>query len=268
MSIENILAADKSGSFPAVQAAVMEYYQSNKGLTFQDIERELRKTDCNAFLIARSRRAAGDQWVSYVDGNVKTNFPQKMKFLDMRTREERKYFLWLTTKRGPALMKELLEESVGYEDNFAKLADCGVQVLDTDGDAPVSIPSGQCVRCGLPDTTRCGDCDVVTYCSPACRRADWTFHGRHCRSMVTLPNWSSKSFRDRTVRDQAIRKKYEGTVTCCEVGRRNFTHGANMVGITRGGRKAVVCEGCLARVGVENRERGNIVHTRIVGNPL
>ena len=269
MSIENILTADKSGSFQAVQSAVMEYYSANPEKTFQDIELELRSKKCSAFLIARSKLAEGDKWISHMDGNVKTNFPHKMKFLDLRDKSEKKHFLWLTTKQGAALLREIHQESSGYEDNFAKLSDCGVQVLDTEQEGmAMSVPSERCVRCGQAERTSCGDCGVVSYCSSACRRADWKFHGRHCKSMMSLPDRQSRRLRDWTVRNLAIEEKYKNYMACCQSGRRDFMNGADMVCVTRGGRKGTVCECCLARVGVENRERKNVIHTRVVGNAL
>lgn len=270
MSLENILSAEKSGSFTAVQSALMEYYTTRKDLTFQDIEKELRRVGCSVFLVARSRRCEGDKWVSHADGQIRANFPQKMKFMDLRTKKETKHFLWVTTKQGAALMAEVLEESSSYAENLAKLGDCGMQVLDcNEGDIPAPpSPAGKCVRCAEPEKTFCSVCEGVNYCSATCRRADWSFHRKECQTLRSLPDAESKLGRDRTIRSVAIEKKYNGYLACCQSGNRDFHNGADMVCVTRNGRKVTVCEECLARVGVTNRERVNKVHTRVVGNVL
>ena len=66
----------------------------------------------------------------------------------------------------------------------------------------------------------------------------------------------------------AIQKKYEDYAACCASGLRDFTHGVDTICVTRNSKNVLVCEKCLARVGVANREKKNVVHTGHIGNTL
>ncbi|OCH86730.1 hypothetical protein OBBRIDRAFT_796890 [Obba rivulosa] len=40
-----------------------------------------------------------------------------------------------------------------------------------------------CVLCGAKTTSRCAQCQSVSYCGPECQRADWPSHKQACRSL-------------------------------------------------------------------------------------
>jgi hypothetical protein len=84
--------------------------------SLQQIETGLREKRCFTYLIARRRNASHgkDLSIELSKGTIKT------------------YYLFLST-RAPALaMKELLEESSSYEENFEKLKDTGFLVVRND----------------------------------------------------------------------------------------------------------------------------------------
>lgn len=45
-----------------------------------------------------------------------------------------------------------------------------------------------CSRCKAPTTKRCSRCHRVHFCSPACMKASWKEHKRHCAFFATLPD--------------------------------------------------------------------------------
>lgn len=80
--------------------------------SLQEIECQLRRRGLRLFLIARKPIAELRGVVSLLHG------------------QRQAFYVWMSTRRPAEAMAELLQESSGYADNFAKLADCGWQCAE------------------------------------------------------------------------------------------------------------------------------------------
>ncbi|KAJ3055720.1 hypothetical protein HK097_009605 [Rhizophlyctis rosea] len=160
--------------------------------------------------------------------------PRSIVFKDPRTREEKKYFLWFSTLFGPALMAEITAQSASYDKNFSRLADAGVQVLC--GDLPAVPRTGPAPAVGVARLW-------ITAPSVAVAPTG-IFIKRH------LPHWRSTPAMPIAAR----------TVTAPSV--EGWTRSVS----DEPGR--LVCEGCLARLGVTDRERVNVAHARAKVDPI
>ena len=106
--MDNVVAADRSRTILLIFNEIMECISKN-GLSLQQIETGLREKNCFSYLIARKPKSSygADVSIELPIGTIKT------------------YQLFISTRAPEIAMKELLEESSSYAENFAKLNDTG-----------------------------------------------------------------------------------------------------------------------------------------------
>jgi MYND finger protein len=254
MSFEQVLAADKSMVFGAILTAIGAFYMKHPELSFQDIEKMLRQHRCRTFLIARTKH--DNPQLITIAGEKRTNPPNSTP-MDLRTQKATPYYIWISTLTGRALEKEITAESTNYAENLSKLAFTGQLVVES---SDVQSTKTTCACCSLAATTRCSSCDAIEYCSVSCRKKDFKEHRKTCR---TSRSRYQKVEDDLSSKYISAMQKYENHAFCCEDGWRTFCRWMDMICVKRAGRDVVVCESCLARLGVTNRERVNLVNCRI-----
>lgn len=291
MSFDAVVAADRTNSFPAVQSAILAFWQAHPDKSFYDVELLLRQHNCQAHLLARQDTHANGR-IHPIGKGTWINahrLRQRTKIVDLRhNMKPTSHFLWVTTKSGAELAAEMMAESKSYDENLEKLKDTGVQCVDRDGiDAVIGKLENaeSCSKCQRarpsPVTFRfCERCDSVKYCSTSCQKEDWKFHQKHCahlrkQAQVAEKNGLSKKDRDNVAqlsdygaRTAEARKKFEDVDHCCRAGYSAFGLGEDQIMVHRqirhgGGLQPVlVCESCMARMAVTNTERANKVHCR------
>ena len=95
-----------------------------------------------------------------------------------------------------------------------------------------------------------------------CRKADWGFHKNFCNDLRKTSVKSAAKALDMSARQIKAAKGFHGHAVCCSHGYTQFHRGENLIRVDRDEKKILVCESCLARLGVTNRERVNIAHCR------
>lgn len=109
-AIVNVIDADATRDIDIITSHIA--HAVNKGLTLQQIEFVLRDRKCFSHLIARKPKSNTPYLIEMYNGTKKT------------------YYLWLSTMDRKIAMKEVLEESSSYVENYEKLNDTGFQIMD------------------------------------------------------------------------------------------------------------------------------------------
>jgi hypothetical protein len=125
-----LLEADRTRDFKEIFEAMRSILLTDR-VGLQAIEKVFRENNCYTHLIARER------------GNI---YSKEVKFAVPPDPEPKLYYLWISTRDKGEAMKELLQESKTYDDNFNKLSKTGFVLLDED------TPMNQQVNGGIVET--------------------------------------------------------------------------------------------------------------------
>jgi hypothetical protein len=288
MSFENILDAEKSKSFRAVQNAVVAYWTAHSELTFRDIELQLRAAGARTHLIARGPPPATGKIFPVNKGTALSveQLAGKYRIMDCRegvsgasigTAGAPQYHVFFSTMKGPELLEEIRKESASYEENLAKLDRTGILTIDENHDLAKYVGTQEvCRRCETKAGTRsCVNCGCPQYCGLECLKRDWKIHRAVCGKLLAEDQRARArgvSSNDRAnmmrmyefaLRSQQAQAAFADHHRCCLQGSRAFSAGQGMIAVKRGSLDVLVCEMCTSRLGVTLAERRNVVSMRV-----
>jgi hypothetical protein len=128
--VETLLKADATRNLHIVGLAIKTIIKDHS-LQLQAIERIFRDKNCYTFLIARER---------------KDLYSRDVKFLLPPDEKVKAYYLFISTRDKEDALKEVIEESRSYEENFEKLNNTGFIIVDE------NINLSQQIRTGFIET--------------------------------------------------------------------------------------------------------------------
>ncbi|TFK85917.1 hypothetical protein K466DRAFT_525107 [Polyporus arcularius HHB13444] len=175
--------------------------------------------------INRETGAEGAEWTSFqwARDSAEKRLPQEVVGVSEIKASvlELKLILKLLAMNAPLLPPDYKPPKDPLEERFKlsvlmPLAPLGFDVLGR-----LNSDVG-CALCGKEQTSRCSQCQSVSYCGPDCQKADWPAHKQTCRSLkggrwVTIPfrmsfpdepnnTWLSRRSDCNSILDESMRK--------------------------------------------------------------